>query len=80
MAEPFGLATAARHPLPEIAEDLRARFVQATVEAVAASEHRISCADGTSLGFDSLILAPGARLQTPSPDAIAFATPGSARR
>ena len=77
VAEPFGLATAARHPLPEIAADLGARFVRADVEAVVASEHQIRCTDGASVSFDSLILAPGARLQAPSADAIAFGSPGS---
>jgi sulfide:quinone oxidoreductase len=77
VAEPFGQATAEQHSLPDIAADLGARFVQATVEAVAAAEHRISCADGASLCFDSLILAPGARLEAPSADGITFGTPGS---
>jgi sulfide:quinone oxidoreductase len=77
VGEPFGGATAARHSLPEIAADLGARFVHATVEAVEASEHRIGCADGQSLGYETLILAPGTRIESPSPDAIAFGTPGS---
>ena len=59
VAEPFGLASAARHSLPDIVAELDARFVGATVVAVHADEHRVSCADGTELGFDTLILAPG---------------------
>ena len=79
VAEPFGSGSAARYPLPEIAADLDARFVCATVEAVAASEHRISCAGGPNLEFDTLILAPGARTRPPFVDAIAFGTAGSVR-
>ena len=79
VAEPFGSGSAARYPLPEIAADLDARFVCATVEAVVASEHRISCAGGPNLGFDTLILAPGARTRPPFADAIAFGTAGSGR-
>ena len=77
VAEPFGLGSAARYSLPEIAAELDARFVHATVEAVAASEHRVSCAGGPDLGFDTLILAPGARTRPPFADAIAFGLAGS---
>jgi sulfide:quinone oxidoreductase len=77
VAEPFRLGSAARHSLPEIAAELDAGFVRATVEAVAGSEHRISCSGGQSLGFDTLILAPGARTRPPFGDAIAFGLAGS---
>ncbi|HYN50550.1 MAG TPA: FAD/NAD(P)-binding oxidoreductase [Thermoleophilaceae bacterium] len=77
VAEPFGLGSAARYSLPEIAAELDARFVHATVEAVAASEHRVSCAGGPDLGFDTLILAPGARTRPPFADSIAFGLAGS---
>ena len=77
VAEPFGLGSAARYLLPEIAAELDARFVHATVEAVAASEHRVSCAGGPDLGFDTLILAPGARTRPPFADSIAFGLAGS---
>lgn len=77
VAEPFGLGSAARHSLPEIAADLDARFVRAKVEAVAAPEKRVSCAGGTNLGFDTLILASGARTRPPFADAIAFGFAGS---
>jgi sulfide:quinone oxidoreductase len=79
VAEPFGLGSAARFPLPEIAAEFDAGFVHATVSAVAADEHRVSCAGGPELGFDTLILAPGARTRPPFADAIAFGVPGSGR-
>lgn len=79
VAEPFGLGLAARHPLPEIAAEFDAEFVHATVAAVAAGEHRVSCAGGPNLGFDTLILAPGARMRAPFADAIAFGVAGSGR-
>ena len=53
--------------------------MHATVTAVAAAEHRVSCAAGPNLGFDTLILAPGARTRPPFADAIAFGLPGSGR-
>jgi sulfide:quinone oxidoreductase len=77
VAEPFGLATAARHSVPDLAAERGARFVGATIVAVDADAHHVSCADGTELRFDTLILAPGARLRAPSGDAIAFGLEGS---
>jgi hypothetical protein len=58
VTEPFGLGSAARHRLPEIAAEFDAGFVHATVAALDAAEHRVSCAGGPNLGFDTLILAP----------------------
>jgi sulfide:quinone oxidoreductase len=78
VAEPFGRGTAARHSLPDIVAERGARFVGATVVTVQADAHRVSCADGTDLGFDTLILAPGARLSAPVADAITFGLEGSA--
>lgn len=77
VAEPFGLRSAARHSLAEIATELEARFVQATVAAVDASSRSISCADGRDIPFGTLILAPGARQRSPFADAIAFGVEGS---
>ena len=79
VAEPFGLGLAARYPLPEIAAELNAGFVHATVAAVVAAEHRVGCAGGPNIGFDSLILAPGARMRPPFADAITFGVAGSGR-
>jgi sulfide:quinone oxidoreductase len=77
VTEPFGSASAARYSLPDMVAERGARFVGATVVAVNADEHRVSCDDGTELGFDTLILAPGARLSAPFADAIAFGLEGS---
>jgi sulfide:quinone oxidoreductase len=79
VAEPFGLGSAARHSVPDIVAERGARFVGATVVAVQADAHRVSCADGTELRYDTLILAPGARLSAPVADAIAFGLEGSGR-
>ncbi|MGZ8649306.1 MAG: FAD-dependent oxidoreductase, partial [Solirubrobacteraceae bacterium] len=77
VAEPFGSGSAARYSLPEIAAEFDAEFIHATVEAVAAAEHRVSCAGGPDLSYDTLILAPGARTRPPFADAIAFGVAGS---
>jgi sulfide:quinone oxidoreductase len=77
VAEPFGSGSAARYSVPEIAAEFDAGFVRATVEDVAASEHQISCAGGPNLGFETLILAPGARTRPLFADAITFGLEGS---
>jgi sulfide:quinone oxidoreductase len=77
VAEPFGMGRAERHPLADIAAELDATFVHGSVAEVAAAERRVSCADGSSVDFDELILAPGARAQAPFAGAITFGLPGS---
>ena len=79
VAEPFRLGSATRHSLSEIADEFRAQFVQDTVVAVDAAEHRVSCADGPEIGYETLILAPGARTSSPLPEAITFGTEGSGK-
>jgi sulfide:quinone oxidoreductase len=76
-AEPFGLGSPARHSLAEVASRCGASFVQAIVHSVAAEAHRIGCEAGEPIEYDSLILAPGARMSAPYPRAIAFGTAGS---
>jgi sulfide:quinone oxidoreductase len=77
VAEPFGLGAAGRYSLPDIAAEFDAEFIHATVSAVASAEHRVSCAGGPNLGFDVLILAPGAQTRRPFDDAITFGVAGS---
>jgi sulfide:quinone oxidoreductase len=77
VAEPFGFGPAAHYSLPEITAEFGAEFIRATVAGVDAADHRVSCADGPDLVFEALILAPGARLRAPFPDAITFGLEGS---
>ncbi|HXO10705.1 MAG TPA: FAD/NAD(P)-binding oxidoreductase, partial [Solirubrobacteraceae bacterium] len=77
VAEPFGGGSAARYSLAEIAAEFDAGFIRATVADVSATEHRVSCADGPILGFETLILAPGARTRPLFADAITFGLAGS---
>jgi sulfide:quinone oxidoreductase len=72
VAEPFGLGSAARHSLPEIAAETGAEFIRGKVLAVDADRHRISLDEGRDVAYDTLILAPGARTTAPIPDAITF--------
>jgi sulfide:quinone oxidoreductase len=72
VTEPFGLGTARRYPLREIATDFGVRFVHAAAIGVDAREPRLVFADGATLAGSTLILAPGARTLAPSPKAITF--------
>jgi sulfide:quinone oxidoreductase len=77
VAEPFGFGSAARLSLPEIAAESGAEFVHGTVTEVDGVNRRVSCADGQDLGFDTLIIATGARARAPFSDAITFGFEGS---
>jgi sulfide:quinone oxidoreductase len=77
VAEPFGLGSAPRHSLREITDELGADLVRANVVGVDADAHRVRCADGPDVAFDTLILATGARQRAPFSDAITFGFEGS---
>jgi sulfide:quinone oxidoreductase len=79
VAEPFRFGLAARHSLAEIAADFGAEFIHDTVAAVDPRQHRVISATGRELGFDTLILAPGARASAPAPDAITIGVEGSSQ-
>ena len=77
VAEPFGLGSAARLSLPEVTAELGADLVRGSVTSVDAANRCVTCSDGHSLVFDTLILAPGARTRAPFADAITFGLEGS---
>ena len=77
VAEPFELGHARRYPLEQIASDFDARLVRASVIAVRAAERRVVLRSGDQLGYDTLVLAPGARTLPAFDDAIAFGAPDS---
>ncbi|MGZ4195629.1 MAG: FAD-dependent oxidoreductase [Solirubrobacteraceae bacterium] len=77
VAQPFGLGSAARYPLAEIATEAGAEFVRGRVVGVDDGAHQVRMASGPDLEFDTLILAPGTRQSSPSPNAIAFGLEGS---
>jgi sulfide:quinone oxidoreductase len=77
VAQPFGLGSAARYPLAEIATEAGAEFVRGRVMGVEDGAHQVRMAQGPDLEFDTLILAPGTRQSSPSPNVIAFGLDGS---
>jgi sulfide:quinone oxidoreductase len=79
VAEPFCFKPAAQYSLPEITAEFGADFIRATVTAVDGTNHRVSCAGGADLVFDTLILAPGARPRPAFSNAITFGLEGSSQ-
>lgn len=75
VAEPFGGGAPRRWSLRDVTRDFDAQLTQATVKAVDADQHRVICASGDTLGYDTLILAPGAHVQPAFEDAIVFGRP-----
>jgi sulfide:quinone oxidoreductase len=77
VAEPFDAGSVRRYPLRQIGSDFGARVLQGAVTAVDARERRVVLRSGDTIGYDTLILAPGARMLRAFDDAIAFGEPDS---
>jgi sulfide:quinone oxidoreductase len=75
---PFGHGEAHRYPLQQVADDFGARLVHGKVTAVDADKRFVIRDTGAPLRYDTLILAPGARVLPAFDDAVEFGRPGSA--
>jgi sulfide:quinone oxidoreductase len=78
VTEPFGFGEARRYPLRRIVEDFGAKLLQAGVEELDAAGQRIVLRSGDTMTYDTLVLAPGARMLPAFDDALTFMGPGSA--
>ena len=81
VAEPFGRGRADRHPLADIAADVRAELLHGALAQVDAPNHIAITGDGQRLAYDALLVAVGARSEpafrraltwTPETDAELF--------
>jgi len=70
--DPFARPTPRRYPLERICADHDAEFVQDGLAAVDPERNRLTTAQGTEMGFDSLLVAIGARAQEAFPGARTF--------
>ena len=70
VAEPLGATVPYRRLLREIADDVGFTFRQAGVSEVDPSERRVLLRGGGTVGYDSLVLAPGATRLPAFEDAI----------
>jgi sulfide:quinone oxidoreductase len=77
VAEPFCLGRATRHPLSEIAREFDASLEHDALTEVDPAARWAIGRDGTSLSFDSLLVAIGARPETVFPHAITFGAEGA---
>jgi sulfide:quinone oxidoreductase len=77
VAEPFCLGHAARPPLRSVAADFGAEIVRGSVRQVDAEVSRVVLDDGTELGYDSLLIAVGARTEPAFRHAITFGAEGA---
>ena len=78
VAEPFDLGEARRYPLRRVVDDFGAGLVQAGVAGVDAPARRIMLRSGDTIAYDTLVLAPGARMLAAFEDVLTFGGPGSA--
>jgi sulfide:quinone oxidoreductase len=78
VAEPFCLGHAARHPLASLAADFGADVVRATLAEVDPAGHRAVLDDGSTLAYDALLIAIGARMEPAFAHAITFGADGAA--
>jgi sulfide:quinone oxidoreductase len=71
-AEPFSADHARRHSLADLAERVGARLIADRVLAIDADRHELRLAQSGILGYDTLVLATGARQRTAYSRAITF--------
>ena len=72
VAEPFCLGHAARHSLAPLASEFGATLVRTTLAEVDAAGHRAVLGDGSTLSYDALLIAIGARMEPAFAHAITF--------
>lgn len=77
VAEPFCLGHAARHPLAAIASEFDATVVRDSLGAVDPDTRTLTTGAGTTLEYDSLLVAVGARSESVYRDAITFGADGA---
>ena len=77
VAEPFCLGHATHHSLRAIARDFGADVVGGELRAVDANASRIVLADDSQVGYDSLLVAVGARAKPTFEHALTFGADGA---
>ena len=75
--EPFRPGAVRRYPVERIAADAGARWVRGSLGWVDRQERVVHADDGTALGYDALLLAPGGRSLPPFEPALVFAGPAA---
>jgi sulfide:quinone oxidoreductase len=74
--EPFDLGPAERHELEPIASEHGAEFIRGAIAAVRPNEHEVELDDGTTRGYDYLLVAAGGRFKPALETVITFPSAG----
>jgi len=77
VAEPFCLGHATHHPLSDVARDFGAEVVRGALAAIDPGRRTVTTSDGSTLSYDSLLVAVGAFSQPVSDHAITFGSEGA---
>ncbi|HEX2413399.1 MAG TPA: FAD-dependent oxidoreductase [Solirubrobacteraceae bacterium] len=77
VTEPFCLGHATRYPLAEVARDFDAELVRGALAEVDAPGHTVTLGDGSTLNYESLLVAVGARSHSVFAHAITFGAEGA---
>jgi sulfide:quinone oxidoreductase len=72
VAEPFGTEQARHIPLAEVCKDTEAHLVRDAVARVDPQRRTVVTDGGRTLGWDAIVLAPGARARSALPGAVTF--------
>src|SRR6478735_3345585 len=80
VAEPFGLATAQRFSLARLAAERGFALRLGRVAAIEPEDRRVRLDDGTAVGYETLLLALGARAEEAVPGALTFRGPQDSAR
>ncbi|HET7352662.1 MAG TPA: FAD-dependent oxidoreductase [Gaiellaceae bacterium] len=76
VAEPYGYGEMRRFPLDRLVEAAGAKLRAGTVSKLDADAKEVTLADGTRLGYDTLLIATGVSPREAVPGAITFGGPG----
>jgi sulfide:quinone oxidoreductase len=74
--EPFDLGPAERHELEPLAAEKGANYVRGAVRTVRPEDHIIELADGSTLGYDFLVIATGGQFKPALDGATTFPSGG----
>ena len=61
VAEPFALGHAQRRPIGDLVRRVGAEWIRGSLSAVESGDRQIRLEDGTTVGYDALVIATGAR-------------------
>ena len=77
VAEPFAPGTVRRYPLADIAADFGAELLRGAAVEVRPDAHALVTDGGSTVPYDALVLAPGARPAAALPGAVTVGQPGA---